>query len=610
LAAAAAKWKVPVSNLRAERSRVINTVNGQEISFKDLYAEASRLPVPQNPVLKNYKDYKLVGKQGQKKTNLRAVLTGKMQYSIDVKIPGMLYGAVVHCPVYGGKAISWDEISIQSVPGIVKLVEVKAMGDAVTNHGGVGIIASSRHSAFKAQQMLKVKWDLGANAKWSTASYNKMLLASAAGKGDMVMDEKGKEGVLQTTDASWIKGSYSIPFLAHATLEPVNCIAQFKNGKFELWGGFQSPSKVVTDCGKFFGVSASDIFINLQMMGGGFGRKLNVDFAGEAMQLAKSVDSPVQLLFTRADDIRFGTFRPASAHVLSAKLGVDGMPVVLQHSMAMTPVGDYYDGTPVKENLTYGLNGGFEGDMIYNIPSVVGSVKRAPVSLVPGWWRAVNFTHNTFVLESFIDELAIKTKKDPLEYRLKLLAGLQPMVQKGFISYNPRRMEQVLKIAGEKIGWGRKKNTGTGFGIACCFYNHAKAYTAHAFEVEVNVPAKTIKMIRAVVVTDIGIVIDPDGLYNQIEGGFTWAMSAALKSEITFTGGLADQGSYFDFQVCRMGDLPPLDITVIKSNEAPGGAGETSVPSVFASLTNAIFNAGGPRVRKLPLASSGWVVSV
>lgn len=606
LAAAAAKWGVPVANLRADRSKIINTITGEELNYSELYAAASKLEVPKNPTLKNYKDFKLIGKPGQKKTNIKSILTGKMSYSIDVKVPGMLYGSVVHCPVYGGKAISWDETSIAKIEGVVKIVEIKQMDGGVSNHAGVGIIATNRWSALKAQQRLKVKWDLGENAKLSSGSYSKLMQTELLKKGELVLNEQGKPGTITATDATWVKGNYELPFLAHATLEPVNCIAAYKNGSFELWGGFQTPGKVVSDCGKYFGVSPDKIFINLAMMGGGFGRKLNVDYAGIAMQLAKTVDKPVQLMYTRADDIKYGTFRTASAHTLSAKVGSNGLPETLQSQTALSPGSDFYDGKIVDTSLDYCLNGGFEGDMIYAIPKVNGSGKRVTSPLPTAWWRAVNFTHNTFILESFIDELAIKSKTDPLEYRLQLLAPLQPMTQKGFISYNPRRMENVLKLAASKIDWTAKRKPGTGVGIACCFYNHAKAYTAHAVEVEIVAKTKQVKLLRAVVATDIGIVIDPDGLRNQIEGGFIWGLSATLKSAITFTNGVADQSSYFDFEVVRMGNQPPLEIVVVNSAEAPGGAGETSVPSVFAAVTNAIAHAGGGRVRQLPLTKAGW----
>ncbi len=609
IAAAAATWKVPTENLKAERSKVVNTVSGQELSFKELYATAAKMEVPKNPPLKNYKDFRLIGKPGQKKTNLKDVLTGHMKFSLDVKVEGMLYGAVLHCPVYGGKPVSWDESSIKSIEGIVKIVEVKQMGDAVSNHGGVGIIATNRWSALKAQQKLVVKWNLGPNATAASDTYNKQLVQASQQKGDLIRDVNDKPGTLQsTTSAGWVKASYAIPFLAHAAMEPVNCIAQYKNGKFELWGGTQNPGKVTNDCAAFFGIQPQDIFINLAMMGGAFGRRLNVDYMGEAMQLAKAVDKPVQLMYTRFDDIKYGTFRPASAHLLSAKLKADGLPEVLQHQMGMTPVSDFFDGNKSLENLTYGLNGGFEGDMYYAIPTVNGSVKRTPSALPTGWWRAVNFTHNAWVIEAFMDELAAKAKMDPLQYRLKLLAPLQPMTMKGFIHYNPRRLENVLKKAAEMIEWDKKREPGTGVGIACCFYNHAKAYTAHAFEVSVN-KAKEVKMHRAAVATDIGIVIDPDGLRNQIEGGFVWGMSAAVKSEITFSAGTVEQSNYFDYEVMRMGELPPLEIHVVESGEEPGGAGETSVPSVFAAFTNAIAAASGLWVRQLPVKSAGFAVS-
>ncbi|MEI2708436.1 MAG: molybdopterin cofactor-binding domain-containing protein [Chitinophagaceae bacterium] len=606
ITAASNEWGVPSSQCKAERSKVTDTVSGKELSYAELYTKAAKLDVPKTPALKNYKDFKIIGKPGQKKTNIKNIVTGKYTYGIDIKLPEMLYGAVVRCPVLEGKVKNWDESSIKKIEGIVKLVEMKEMG--VNNRNGVGIIATNRWSAMKAAQQLKVNWDLGKHATTTSKQYSTSLKKALKTKANLVVDASGKPAELipSTSTTKLISAEYELPFLAHATMEPVNCIAQFKNDKFEIWGGFQSPGSLSSVCSKFFGVKNTDVFINLQPMGGGFGRKLSADYGGEAMQLASHANGkPVQLLFSRAEDMKFGVFRPASVHSLHSEINTNGMPTNWEHRIAIAPVMDSQGKKGNPNNLQGELGGGADNDMYYNIPILRGAVHRTESPLAEGWWRAVNFTYNNFVIESFIDEIAKAQNKDSLAFRLSLLASKESTMISG-AKYNPQRLATVLQEAANLIEWNKKRSNGTAVGIACCFYNHAMAYTAHAFEVTVK--NKVVTIHKAVCVSDIGTVIDPDGLENQIQGGFVWGMSEVLKSEITLQNGMVQQNHFRDFEVMRMGELPPLTIKIIKSTEPPGGAGETSVPSVKPALCNAIAAACGIRVRKLPLKNEGFTL--
>jgi isoquinoline 1-oxidoreductase beta subunit len=608
ISAAAIEWVVPSSQCRAEKSKVTDTVSGKELTYAQLYAKAAKLEVPKNPSLKNYKDFKIIGKQGQKKTNIKNIVTGKFNYGIDLKIPGMLYGAVVRCPVMEGKLKSFDEKSVKDIEGIIKLVEMKEMG--INNRNGVGIIATNRWSAMKAAQQLKVEWDLGKHANANSKQYSADLRKLFDGKPDVSIDANSKDAELIVAGAKTVTAEYELQFVAHATMEPVNCTAQFKDGKFELWGGFQSPSGVSSQCSKYFGLKATDVFINLQPMGGGFGRKLATDYSGEAMQLSTHADGkPVQLLYSRADDIKYDVFRPASVHRLRSEFDSDGLPTNWEHKIAISPVNDFQGGRKGSVgNIKGELGGGADGDMYYHIPTLRAAGYKANSPIPEGWWRAVNFTYNNFVIESFIDELALKLKKDPLEYRIFLLEKKAITTISG-ATYKPERLQNVLKEAANLIGWKNKRPTGRGVGIACCFYNHAMAYTAHAFDITVD-KNKKITIHKAVCVTDVGTVIDPDGLENQIQGGFIWGLSEVLKSEITIDNGVVQQNHFNDFEVMRMGQLPPFEIKIINSIELPGGAGETSVPSVKPALCNAIAAACNIRVRKLPIKNAGFEIKL
>jgi len=608
--AAANEWGISVDNCRAQKSRVINTTTNQSIAFKDLIAKASALPIPKDPVLKNYKDFTLIGKPGVKKNNIRDIVTGKLKYGLDYRVPNMLYAVIVRCPVMGGKVASWDKQSVATIDGIVELFEMKEMGDQLETRSGVAIVAKTRWAALRAQKSLQVLWTYQAGAyEKSTASYFAEQAARLQKAPDMIYNEKGAAVKdMPQPDGEWITASYQIPFVAHAAMEPLNCIADFSNGKFTLWGGFQNPGKTASVATKFFGLSSKDIFINLMPLGGGFGRRLSADYSAEAMQVAYQIKRPVQLMFTREDDMKFDNYRPASSHILSAKLGADKKPADWLHKIAIAPVADYLLGMKGNNNwLAMEAEDGSMGDMYYAIPSLRSAVSRTPSPLVEGWWRAVNFSYNNVVIECFIDELAKKAGVDPVEYRLSLLKNMPARKIKDGTLFDPARLAAVVELAAEKIDWNKKRGAGKGVGIACCFYNHAKAYTAHAFEVSVS-KTKKIKILRAVVATDVGMVIDPDGFANQVEGGFVWGLSAVLKSEITLTNGAVQQSSFFDFQVARMPDVPALEIHVIPSNAEPGGAGETSVPSVIPGLMNAIAAATGVRVRELPLKNKGYTI--
>ncbi len=605
LTAAAQTWGVPIEMCKAERSKIIHIATGQTLTYKSLITTAAKVPVPRNPALKNYKDFTLIG-TNQKKTNLRDILTGKTKYGIDVTLPGMLHAIVVRSAALGDVPIKWNEKEVLKMEGVEKIIEVKALGEKIHNRNGVAVLATSTWAALKASQKLKIVWEAGTNNKVSTKSHFENLEKSLNEPPDIVMDLKGN--TTEWSDISKqprIKATYRLPFLAHAVMEPENCTAVYANGKFELWGGFQFPSLVSTNLSKAFSITPKDIQINLTSMGGGFGRRGSIDYAAEAMQLAKAAGKPVQILFTRKDNLQNGFYRPASVHALTATLSTDKKVDQWRHHIASSSYLASYFGKN-KVFIPYEGLGGANGDFYYGSNNFQSAIKTIDPPIPCGAWRSVAFSYNTFVIESFMDELAQQAGADPLQFRLDSLRQLQQTEFKGKANYDPRRLEAVLISCADAIGWNSKQPKRFK-GIAACFYGHAQTYVAHAFDISLNKNKITIHNVACSI--DCGIVVDPDGLKAQVEGALVWGLSAALRGEITLKNGAVQQQNLKDYGVLLFNEVPPFHVHIIKNTEAPGGAGETSVPSVAPALCNAIAAATGTRIRELPLSKHNLQLS-
>ncbi|QBE66396.1 xanthine dehydrogenase family protein molybdopterin-binding subunit [Pseudoduganella lutea] len=595
--AAAQQWGIPVHRVRTANGVAINLDTNATLPYGALADAASRLPIPAEVQYKNPAEYRFIGKSVTRQ-RVREKINGAETFGIDVALPGMLVAMVVRSPTFHGKVKSFDDGAVRALgAGIVAVLEVKQM-PGCDNRNGVAIVATSTWLAMQGQNLLKVQWEGEPPAYADNAALARgMREAIADSMPAATFDANGKSKAFVPSEGALLTAEYELPYLHQATMETPNCVASWQDGKYEVWGGFQAPSFFASALAKAFEVDRSAVFVHLLPMGGGFGRKEKVDNAAEAMQLAKALGKPVKLLFSRPDDVANSFYRPATVHRLAARAAKGGIDV-WRHQAAVTSF-------PAKAIMSpQHLSGGLSNDLIYPVGDYQTAVYPVISPLPVGSWRAISYSQNVFVVESFIDELARQQKVDPLRFRLQLL-------RQGGDEDSPSshrvRMAAVLARCGDAIGWGRAAKKGRHRGIACCVYTHTHAYTAHAFEV--SVVKGSVKIHRVVCVTDCGIVVDPSGFRAQIEGSLVWGLSAVLTGEITFKDGAVTQQNFADYEVLRMHQLPPLELIVIDSNEPPAGAGEPAVPSVAPALCNAIAAATGRPVRKLPLAAVGFTLA-
>jgi isoquinoline 1-oxidoreductase beta subunit len=607
IAAAAKLWNIKPEQCAADNGTVVNTGTMKSISYGELVCEAAKLEVPKEVTLKSPKEFKLIGKE-QRKSNLKDILTGKTKYGIDLKVPGMLYATVERCPVLGGSLVSVDDSEALKLPGVVKVVTYKGTGVPMHVRDGVAVVANNIWTAMKARKLLKIKWDEGAKHTQSTTTLLQQMTARSLQPPAIVKLKKGDRSKLKITPANSIAATYKAPFLAHATMEPINFIAGVKDGICELWGGLQLPDWTVNEIVRSCGLKKENIKVNLALMGGGFGRRLHFEFAIEAVKIAQQLNAPVKLINDRADDIRFDNFRPANVHRLEASWDATGKLQSWYHHVLSTSIAVMTQGPDAKdpaENL-----GGADTDFYYDVPNVTTGYSHVDFNINRGWLRSVEICMNSFPIECFIDEVARKLKKDPLAYRLSLLDG-RPMFMTGEgpggMKQYPQRIANVLKLAAEKIGYNQPRKKNHYIGVATHSFIFAKAYAAHAIEIEMLGPKK-FRIVKVVGAIDCGIVVNPDGLRNQMEGGVAFALQQALKGEITIQNSRVVQDGFNGFELLRFNEMPPVEIYTVTSEEEPGGVGEVGLPTVAPALCNALA-AAGTRPRTLPIKNEGfeWV---
>jgi CO/xanthine dehydrogenase Mo-binding subunit len=568
ITAAAAKWSVQTSDCYAEKGFVINKISGKKIGYGELVEDASKLPVPQNVKLKDPKDYKVIGNRVHR-TDTPEKLYGAAKFGIDVVIPGMFYAAIERCPAFGGSLKSYDDSKTRKINGVVDVIKISR---------GVAVIATSTWSAFKGKEALVIDWDLGPNANLDSESIHKSLQSHLNSKGTEI-EVIGKP--VEVEGEIIIESVYEVPFLAHAPMEPVNAIASVINGKAELWVPSQNPQDAQNQVAKILEMKPENVTIHVTLIGGAFGRKLRSDFAVEAAEIAKAFGKPIKLTWTRKDDMKHGYFRPTSMHSLKGSIA-DGKVIKLQHHVIAPSIRAQDSGAP-KVLRDYDIAGGTTG-LRYQIPyiKISGTVVNTPVPI--SWYRAVYGTQNPFAVESFLDELAHELKKDPYELRKELLS-------------NDSRLKNVLETAAEKAGWFNKLSKGKGRGIAC-----AVAYDSYCVQIaEVTVENNQLRIDRFVCAIDCGIVVNPDTVESQIEGTIAFALSAALKGEINIRKGGVVESNYDDYQILTLKEMPKVEVHIIKSTQKVGGVGELAMGTCPPALCNAIFNATGKRIRKLPI---------
>ncbi|HTD68616.1 MAG TPA: xanthine dehydrogenase family protein molybdopterin-binding subunit [Candidatus Limnocylindria bacterium] len=576
VATAADGWKVEPANCRTENGSVISPT-GQRASYGSLVEKASKLDPPQNVPLKDPKDFKIVGKP-TKRLDTPDKTNGKAIFGLDVNVPGMLVAVVARAPVFGGKLKSFNADKAKAVPGVRHVVEIER---------GVAVVADGFWPAKLGREALEISWDEGALA---TLDSNKQRegYAELARKPGAVAKKEGDAANALGGAAKKFESVYDLPYLAHATMEPLNCVADVRADSAEVWTGtqFQTPDRdaIVKDTG----LKPEQVKLHTMLCGGGFGRRAVPDshFVVEAVQISKAIKTPVKVIWTREDDTRGGFYRPRAYHSVSAGLDADGKPVAWQQRIVCQSfmVGTPFESKMIKEGVDDTAVEGAK-DIPYDIPNLLVDWQMAPGGVPCLWWRSVGHSHTAFVVETFIDELAHAAGKDAFEFRRDLL-GKHP------------RHKRVLEFVAEKAGWGKPLAEGRGRGIA--MHESFGSFVAHVVEASVSKEGK-VKVHRVVAAVDCGPVVNPDTIHAQLEGGAVFALTAALYGEITFEKGRVKQRNFHDYPMLRMNEMPEVEAHIVPSTEKMGGVGEPGVPPVAPALANAIFAATGKRIRRLPI---------
>ena len=582
ISAAALTWGVPRSTCTAENSHIKHAATGRSLSYGELTSKAATLPIPTDVTLKQSKDYKIVG-QRLARVDSPAKVKGEAVFGIDFRMPGMKFALLSRCPTIGGKVATFDEKESKRIAGVSYVGKI--------NESAVAVVADSVWGAMEGRRLLNVTWDEGPNKDLNTAAVTASLKQAASKKSVSLY----AAGDATRATGRHIAAEYELPFMAHAPMEPGNCTAHYQGTKCELWAPTQVPQDCRDSVATAIGLDPDQVKVNVTLMGGGFGRRLEHDYAVEAALVSKAINAPVKVIWTREDDMRFSTYRPASLHQLSATLDGSGFPVALTHRI-IAPSITGQKGQPTPGGVDPDLPD--EAGPVYGIPNYSLEYVMAETPVPLGWMRSVYALQAAFALESFVDELAVAAGKDPLQYRLHLLTKDQDL-QYFTTTWHTARMRGVLQLAAEKSGWDKPLPPGYYRGVACfgCF----ASYMAEV--VEISMENENPQVHRVVAVVDCGQVINPSILEQQIQGGIVYGLGNALRAKITIEKGRVVQGNFDDYAPLRMEETPSVEVYAVPSTEPPTGIGEPSVPPIAPALCNAIYAATKKRIRALPILS-------
>lgn len=570
VSAAARRWKIDRGACRAEAGAVLHAASGRRLGYGELAAAAARERVPEDPPLKERGQWRLIGRRVPRLDGPDKV-RGRARFGCDVRVPGMRFAVIARPPVLGGKVARVDAGGARRVPGVRRVVQVA---------GGVAVVADSTWAALRGRDALDVAFDPGPNGAFDSAELARRLAAAVP---EPPARSDGDLDLALAQAARQVEATYEVPLLAHATMEPMNATADVRGGRAELWLPTQSPTAAQAVVAKALGLPPERVKVHVTFLGGGFGRRAIPDFAEEAALVSRAVGAPVQVFWTREDDLRHDFHRPAGRNELRAGLDGRGRLVAWHHrvrapSIAKQLFGDarrWGDHPDVLESAI---------DFPYEAGAVRVDAAIPDVGVRVGWWRSVYASQNAFAEECFLDELAAAAGQDPLAFRLAHLPA-------------DARMRGVLALAAEKAGWGRPAPPGRARGLAC----HT-SFGSHVAEIaEVSAEQGRLRVRRVVAAVDLGIVVNPDSVEHQVEGAIVYGLSAALRGEITVARGAVVQGNLDDYEPLRMDEAPVVQVHVVPSDEDPGGIGEPGLPPIAPAVANAVFALTGKRVRRLPI---------
>ena len=588
ITAAAEAWKVDRTTCRAENGAVVHEPSGRRLPYGKLATRAARLAVPTDAPLKDPKNFRLLGRRVPR-LDTPSKVDGSATFGIDVTVPGMLVASIERCPVFGGRIKRHDATKAKALPGVRAVVELE--GSPWTGQGGawgvgcaagVAVVADTYWHAFQGRKALEIEWDEGEATSLDSDGIRAML----ARRAEQPAVEARKDGDAATAlagAARRVDAVYEVPFLHHATMEPMNCTAHVRADGCDVWAPTQNQTRAQEVTAELAGLPKETVRIHTTFLGGGFGRRLEPDFVSEAVRVSQAVGAPVKVIWTREDDVRHGFYRPASHNRFAAGLDGAGNPIAWSHRVVAPPILLKFG--PLEKGLDRTLVDGAQ-NLPYGIPNIL--VDQVAVDLLPiprGFWRSVGISHNAFVTECFFDEVAAAAGKDPYQLRRALLAD------------RPRH-RRVLDLAADKAAWGTPLPAGRGRGIALAEWEP----TVCAQVAEVTVESDgSVRVHRVVCAVDCGPTVNVGQIEAQMEGGIVYGLTAALYGEITIAQGRVKQGNFDDYPMLRLREMPRVEVYIVPSSEKQGGIGEPAVGPIAPAVCNAIFAATGKRIRKLPI---------
>ena len=574
VAAAAKRWNVEPASCRAEKGTVIHSASRSKLSYGALAQAAAALPVPEKVALKRPEDFKLIGTPA-KRLDTPPKVNGSAMFGIDARPAGVKIATLAQSPVFGGRLKSVDDSKAKAVRGVRQIVR---LDDAVA------VVADHMGAAIKGLAALVIAWDDGPHAALSTEDIARDYAAALENPG-AVAESRGDVERAMAAAVTKVTAQYQVPFLAHAALEPMNCTVHVRKDGCEIWVGNQVLARAQATAAEVTGLPPEKITVHNHLIGGGFGRRLEIDGVTRAVQIARQVEGPVKVVWTREEDIQHDMYRPFFSDTFAAGLDDKGMPVAWRHRFAGSSI--------LARWLPPAFNNGIDPEtiegavhLVYALPNFhVEYIRKEPPGIRTAFWRSVGPSHSVFVVESFIDELAAAAKRDPVAYRQALLD-------------NAPRARAVLDLAAEKAAWGQPLPKGAGRGVS--LQHVFGTYMAQVAEVEVANDG-SVRVKRVVCAVDCGSVVNPNTIEAQIQGAVIFGISAALHGEITLKNGRVEQSNFDDYQVVRINEAPVIEVHIVSNNEAPGGIGEPGTSAIMPAIANAVFAATGKRLRKLPI---------